>query len=127
MTIINTSRKLEDNPVTNIDQNRLDDITSRQILLRYLQEERSKTLSWNTETKAWRTLSFTIDVSGYRWLKRSKTTTSPDPWDKLCFICNHVKCQGDTKRFRIESSYFWRKLAMYGKKTCTTITAWTST
>ena len=27
MTIINTSRKLEDNPVTNIDQNRLDDIT----------------------------------------------------------------------------------------------------
>ena len=41
------------------------------------------------------------------WLpdqKRSKTITSPDPWDKLCVISNHVKCQGDAKRFRIESS-----------------------
>ena len=36
--------------------------------------------------------------------KKSKTTTSPDPRDKPCVICNHVKCQGDTKRFRIESS-----------------------
>ena len=37
-------------------------------------------------------------------LKRSKTITSPDPRDKPCVICNYVKCQGDTKRFRIESS-----------------------
>ena len=27
---------------------------------------------------------------------RSKTITSPDPRDKPCVICNHVKCQGDT-------------------------------
>ena len=34
--------------------------------------------------------------------KRSKT--SPDPRDKPCVICNRVKCQGDTKRFQIQSS-----------------------
>ena len=36
--------------------------------------------------------------------KRSKIITSPDPRDKPCIICNHVNCQGDTKRFWIESS-----------------------
>ena len=36
--------------------------------------------------------------------KRFKTITSPDPRDKPCVFCNHVKCQGDTKRFWIESS-----------------------
>ena len=36
--------------------------------------------------------------------KRSKTITSPDSRDKPCVICNHVKCQEDTKRFRTESS-----------------------
>ena len=36
--------------------------------------------------------------------KRSETITSPDPRDKLYVICNHVKYQGDTKRFLIESS-----------------------
>ena len=35
---------------------------------------------------------------------RSKAITSPDPRDKPCVICNHVKCQGDTKSFKIESS-----------------------
>ena len=35
--------------------------------------------------------------------KRSKIIISPYPRDKPCVICNHVKCQGDTK-FRIESS-----------------------
>ena len=41
--IISTSRKLNDGLVTNIDQNRFE--ISRQILLRYVQEERSKTQS----------------------------------------------------------------------------------
>ena len=36
--------------------------------------------------------------------KRCKTVTSPDPRDKLCLICNHIKYQGDTRRFLIESS-----------------------
>ena len=49
---------------------------------------------------------FTTDVSGYRTITRSKTITSPDPRDKPCVICNHVKCQGKMpyERFRIESS-----------------------
>ena len=35
--------------------------------------------------------------------KRCKSTTSPEARNKPCVICNHVKCQGDTTRFRIET------------------------
>ena len=43
--------------------------------------------------------------------ERFKTVTSPDPRDKLCITCNHVKCQGDTKIFRIESSEVAKQVA----------------
>ena len=76
---------------------------SRQILLHYVEDGRSKTRSWNNETKAWRASSLFIDVSAYP-TKEIQNNNIPDPWDKPCVICNHVKCQGDTKRFRIESS-----------------------
>ena len=35
--------------------------------------------------------------------KRCKPVISLEPKDKPCVICNHVKCQGDSKRFRIET------------------------
>ena len=102
--IISTSRKLDDGLVTDIDQNRFVDIRYhvKSCYATYKKKEaRHKVETPKRKPKESDLSQLTSPVAQ---LKRSKTITSPDPRDKPCVICNYVKCQGDTKRFRIESS-----------------------
>ena len=106
-TIISTSRKLEDSLVTNIDQNRLVDIRYyvKSCYATYKKKGgRHKVESPKRKLKEPDTSPVTRPV-------RFKTVTSPDPRDKPCITCNHVKCQGDTKIFRIESSEVAKQVA----------------
>ena len=103
-TIISTSRKLEDCLVTNIDQNRLVDVRyhAKSCYTKYKRKgERHEVETTKRKPQEPDLSSLTSPVTRPM---RSKPITSPDPRDKPCVICNHVKCQGDTKRFKIESS-----------------------
>ena len=103
-TIISTSRKIENGLVTNIDQNRLVDI--RYHVKSCYSTYKKKRARQEVETPKQK--SEEPDLSPLTppitRPKKSKTTTFPDPRDKPCVIYNHVKCQGNAKRFRIESS-----------------------
>ena len=103
-TIISTSRKFEDGLVTNIDQNRLVDI--RYHVKSYCATYKKKGARHEVETPKRKPEDPDLSplTSPLTRPKRSKTIASPDPRDKPCVICNHVKCQGDTRRFQIESS-----------------------
>ena len=147
-TIISSSRKLEDCLVTNIDLNRLVDIRHHVKSCYATYKKKWARHKIGTPKQKPEEPNLSPLASPVTQPERFKTRTSPDPRDKPCVICNHVKCQGDTKKFRIESSevaarllkaanfnkgkihidsYFWRKLATYVQKTlCITITVWTS-
>ena len=103
-TIISTSRKFEDGLVTNIDQNRLVDI--RYHVKSHYATYKKKGARHKVETPKRKPEEPDLSplTSAITRPKRFITITSLDPRDKPCVICNHVKCQGDTKRFRIESS-----------------------
>ena len=93
-TIISTSRKLEDGLVTNIDQNRLVDI--RYHVKSYCATYKKKGARHEVETPKRKPEDPDLSplTSPLTRPKRSKTIASPDPRDKPCVICNHVKCQG---------------------------------
>ena len=98
------SRKLKDGLVTNIDQNRL--VDRRYHIKSCYATYKTKVARHKVETPKQKPDE--PDLSPLTppviWPKRSKTITSPDPWDKPCIICNNVKCQGNMKRFWNESS-----------------------
>ena len=103
-TIISTSRKLEDGLVTNIDQNRLFDVRYDVKFCYATYKKKGAIHKVESPKRKLEEPDLSPLMSQVTRPKRFKTITSPDPRDKLCVICNHVKCQGDTKRFWIESS-----------------------
>ena len=103
-TIISTSRKLEDGLVTNIDQNRLFDVRYDVKFCYATYKKKGARHKVETPKRKPEEPDLSPLMSQVTRPKRFKTITSPDPREKLCVICNHVKCQGDTKRFWIESS-----------------------
>ena len=147
--IISTSRKLDDGLVTNTDQNRLVHIRYHVKLCYTMYKKKWEGHKVETLKRKSKEPDLSPLMSPVTWPKRFKTITSPDPRDKPCVICNHVKCQGDTKRFRIKSSEVADRLLkaanfnndkihirlIFLKETCKThgqntlcikITAWTS-
>ena len=91
-----TSRKL-DGLVTNIDQNRLVDI--RYHVKSYYATYKKKGARHKVETPKRKPEEPDLSplTSAITRPKRFITITSLDPRDKPRVICNHVKCQGDTK------------------------------
>ena len=103
-TIISTSRKLEDGLVTSIDPNRLVDIRYHVKSCYGTYKKKGARHKVEIPKRKPEEPDLPPLMSLITRPKRSKTITSPDPTEKPCVICNHVKCQGDTKSFRIESS-----------------------
>ena len=110
-TIISTSRKLEDGLVTNIDQNRLVDIRYHVKSCYATCKKKGARHKVESPKRKLKEPDLSPLTSGVTRPERFKTVTSPDPRDKPCITCNHVKCQGDTKILRIESSEVAKQVA----------------
>ena len=95
-TIISTSRKLEDDLVTNIDQNRIVDIRYHVKSCYATYKKKGARHEAETTKRKPEEPDLSPLLSLVTRPKRSKTITFLDPRDKL--ICNHVKCQGDKKK-----------------------------
>ena len=103
-TIISTSRKLEDCLVTNIDQNRLVDVRYHAKSCYTTHKRKGERHEVEKTKRKPQEPDLSSLISPVTRPMRSKAITSPDPRYKACVISNHVKCQRDTKRFKIESS-----------------------
>ena len=102
--IINTSRKLDDDLVTNIDQNTLADIRYHVQSCYATYKKKGARHNINTLKPKPGEPNLSPLTSPVTQPKRSKTITSPDPRGKPCVIRNDVKCQAHTKTFQIKSS-----------------------
>ena len=102
-TMINTSRKLDDDLVTNIDQNTLADIRYHVQSCCAPYKKKGPRHNINTLKRKPGEPNLSPLTSPVTQPKRSKTITYPDSRGKPCFIRNHVKCQAHTKTFQIKS------------------------
>ena len=51
--------------------------------------------------KVWTFLICLGPIKSVQCLSRAKTGANASPKEKPCIICDQIKCQGDTKKFRI--------------------------
>ena len=107
LVILKTSKKLKDGLVGDLDPDQLRNIKYhvKTCYSTYRKKgERFKEFgSQSLNVEAVETCNISPVTSPPSRPKRSKIIQSPDPKDKACIICNHVKRQGNSVRYRIGS------------------------